>query len=243
MKVVKLGPLDVRLAGGSDREGGGTGPLVVLFHGYGAPGDDLASLHRAVDVDRAVRFAFPAAPHLLQAGFDFSAFGMGAPRAWWHIDIAALEQALATGQHRELTRSIPEGLPEARAMACETLDALEKELAPSHVVLGGFSQGAMLATSIALETDRKVDGLVAFSGTYLAEETWRPLMHERAGLRAVVTHGTHDPILPFALGQKLASDLTEAGVRATFTPFRGQHQIPPVALGAFEALVREISAA
>jgi phospholipase/carboxylesterase len=242
MKLVKLGPLDVRLAGGSDREGGGTGPLVVLFHGYGAPGDDIAGLYRGLDVDRAIRFAFPAAPHLLQGGFDFSAFGMGAPRAWWHIDIAALEEALATGQHRDLTRSIPEGLPEARAMACETLDALEKALGPSHVILGGFSQGAMLATSITLETDRKVDGLVAFSGTYLAEDTWKPLMSKRAGLRAVVTHGTHDPLLPFPLAQKLASDLTEAGVRANFVPFRGQHQIPPVALGAFEALVREVSA-
>jgi phospholipase/carboxylesterase len=213
-----------------------------LFHGYGAPGDDLAGLYRGLDVDRAVRFAFPAAPHLLQGGFDFSAFGMGAPRAWWHIDIAALEEALATGQHRDLTRSIPEGLPEARAMACETLDALEKELSPSHVILGGFSQGAMLATSIALETERKLDGLVAFSGTYLAEDVWKPRMPKRAGLRAVLTHGTHDPLLPFALSEKLARDLTEAGLRTRFVPFRGQHQIPPVALAAFEQLVREIAA-
>ncbi len=242
MKLVKLGPLDVRLAGGTDREGGGTGPLVVLFHGYGAPGDDLAGLYRGLDVDRAVRFAFPAAPHLLQGGYDFSAFGMGAPRAWWHIDLAALEEMLATGRHSDLTRSIPDGLPEARAMACETLDVLEKELAPSHVILGGFSQGAMLATSIALETDRKIDGLVAFSGTYLAEDVWKPLMPRRAGLRMLATHGTHDPLLPFPLAQKLAQDLADAGLAVRFVPFRGQHQIPPVALAAFEALVREVSA-
>jgi phospholipase/carboxylesterase len=241
MKLVKLGPLDVRLAGGSDREGGGAGPLVVLFHGYGAPGDDLAGLYRGLDVDRAVRFAFPAAPHLLQGGFDFSAFGMGAPRAWWHIDIAALEEALATGQHRDLTRAIPEGLPEAREGACAMLDALEKELSPSHLILGGFSQGAMLATSIALETERRLDALVAFSGTYLGEDTWKPLMGTRAGMRALITHGTHDPLLPFPLAQRLAEDLGAAGVITSFVPFRGQHQIPPVALHAFEALVREVS--
>lgn len=241
MKLTKLGPLDVRLGGGSDREGGGTGPVVVLFHGYGAPGDDLAGLHRGLDLDPSFRFAYPAAPHLLQGGFDFSAFGMGAPRAWWHIDIAALEQALATGRQRDLTTSIPEGLPEARTAACEMLDALERELDPSRVILGGFSQGAMLATSIALETQRKVDGLVCFSGTYLAEDTWKPAMKARAGLPVLLTHGTHDPLLPFAIAQRLANDLGEAGLRTTFVPFRGQHQIPPVALGAFETFLREIT--
>ncbi len=242
MKLTKLGPLDVRVEGGLDREGGGDGPVVVLFHGYGAPGDDLAGLHRGLDVDRSARFVYPAAPHALQTGMDFSAFGMGAPRAWWQIDIAALEEALATGQHRNLTRSIPEGLPEARGMASEMLDALTKELSPSKLVIGGFSQGAMLATSIALETDRELDGLVLFSGTYLAEDTWKPLMPKRAGLRTVASHGTHDPILPFALAERLAKDLAEAGLDTTFVPFRGQHQIPPVALAAFEALIRRVAA-
>lgn len=239
---MKLGPLDVRIEGGTDQQGGGDGPVVVLFHGYGAPGDDLAGLHRGITADPSVRFVYPAAPLALQGGMDFSAFGGGAPRAWWHIDIVALERALATGEHRDLTRSIPEGLPEARAMACEMLDALAKELSPSKLVIGGFSQGAMLATSIALETDRALDGLVAFSGTYLSEPTWKPKMPARAGLRAVVTHGTHDPILPFALAQKLAEDLGAAGLRVSFVPFRGQHQIPPVALAAFGTLVGEVCA-
>lgn len=237
MKLTKLGPLDVRIEGGLDGEGRGDGPAVVLFHGYGAPGDDLAQLHRAIRADPSVRFVYPAAPNLLDNGMDFSAFGMGAPRAWWQIDIAALEEALATGQHRNLTRSIPEGLPEARTAASEMLDALTKELTPSKLVIGGFSQGAMLSTSIALETDRKLDGLVLFSGTYLAEDTWRPLMSKRAGLRTMVSHGTHDPILPFALAERLAKDLAEAGLDVGFVPFRGQHQIPPVALAAFQKLV------
>ena len=240
MKVTKLGPLDVRIEGGLDGEGSGEGPVVVLFHGYGAPGDDLAGLHRAIEVDRAVRFVYPAAPHALQNGMDFSAFGIGAPRAWWQIDLAALEEALATGQHRSLTRSIPEGLPEARGAASEMLDALTRELSPGKLVIGGFSQGAMLATSIALETDRTLHGLVLFSGTYLAEETWRPLMAARAGLRTMLSHGTHDPILPFALAERLARDLAAAGLETTFVPFRGQHQIPPVALAAFQELVRAL---
>ena len=44
MRVDKLGGLTVRLTGGVDGKGGGAGPLVVLLHGFGAPGDDLVAV-------------------------------------------------------------------------------------------------------------------------------------------------------------------------------------------------------
>ncbi len=239
MKRAKLGPLDVVVAGGPDREGGGDGPVVVLFHGYGAPGEDLVGLHRGIEVAPEVRFVYPAAPILLDGGFDGGVFGGGAPRAWWPIDLEALERSLATGEPRGLGDAVPDGLPEARAAALGMLDALDAALSPSALVVGGFSQGAMLATSIALETDRALDGLVIFSGTYLAEPVWRPRMPARAGLRVLVTHGTHDPLLPFERSEALATDLARAGLEVTFVRFRGQHQIPPVALSAFATLLRE----
>ncbi|MDR4500552.1 MAG: hypothetical protein MRJ96_03745 [Nitrospirales bacterium] len=43
MKERTIAGLQVRIAGGNDREGGGTGPVVVLLHGFGAPGDDLVA--------------------------------------------------------------------------------------------------------------------------------------------------------------------------------------------------------
>ena len=46
MRVETYGGLDVYVAGGPDREGGGNGPVVILLHGFGAPGDDLVSLWR-----------------------------------------------------------------------------------------------------------------------------------------------------------------------------------------------------
>ncbi|GAB4211553.1 MAG: esterase [Sandaracinaceae bacterium] len=241
MKTRTLGALEARVLGGSDREGGGEGPVVVLFHGYGAPGDDLVGLYRGLDVDRSVRFVFPEAPHLLQGGFDFSAFGMGAPRAWWHIDLAALEEAIAAGSHRDLRHEVPAGLADARDRASSLLSAVRAQLHPSHVVVGGFSQGAMLATSLALETDVALDGLVCFSGTYLAEDVWKPRMATRAGLPVLLTHGTHDPLLPHALAEQLTADLRQAGVEAQLVTFRGQHQIPPVALTAFERFLRRVT--
>ena len=40
MRMHTYGGLDVSIAGGPDREGGGNGPVVILLHGFGAPGDD-----------------------------------------------------------------------------------------------------------------------------------------------------------------------------------------------------------
>ena len=72
--------LEVCITGGHDREGGGTGPLVMLLHGFGAPGDDLVDLWRMLDVPNEIRFLFPAAPLTLNLGF-------GDSRAWWMLDM------------------------------------------------------------------------------------------------------------------------------------------------------------
>jgi phospholipase/carboxylesterase len=235
MRTIEIAGQRVRLVGGPDREGGGTGPLVVLLHGFGAPGDDLVALHRVLDVPRETRFAFPHA--LLSLG----AYGMGEARAWWEIDMVALEAALASGNIRDLSREEPVGLDLARAHVIAVIDALRAELSPSHLVLGGFSQGAMLATDVALRTDQKLDGLALLSGTLLAEDVWLPRMVTRRGLPALVSHGTHDPILPFALAERLAAELTKAGIDVDFVKFRGQHEIPPVVLERLGALIRRVT--
>ena len=68
MRVHTYGGLEVHIAGGPDREGGGNGPVVILLHGFGAPGDDLVSLWRMLRVPDAVRFVFPVAPLKLDDG-------------------------------------------------------------------------------------------------------------------------------------------------------------------------------
>ena len=57
MREETIAGLQVRFTGGTDRNGGGDGPLVVLMHGFGAPGTDLVPLARVLDVPREVRFA------------------------------------------------------------------------------------------------------------------------------------------------------------------------------------------
>lgn len=220
------------ITGGTDREGGGEGPLVVLLHGFGAPGTDLVPLWRAVDVPREVRFAFPAAPLALPS----MGFGMES-RAWWMIDVMALEQAIAEGRERDLSKDTPEGLHEARAQVLEMLDALDAELSPSRLVLGGFSQGAMLSLDVALHSERELAGLIHWSGTLLAEDEWLARMPARAGLPVLQSHGRMDPLLPFGMAEALRDRLVAAGLEVEFVEFRGGHEIPGVVLERFEAFL------
>ena len=233
MREARLGPLEVRIAGGTDREGGGDGPLVVLLHGFGAPGTDLAGIHRVVDVPREIRFAYPAAPLTLPP----MGFGMES-RAWWMIDIEAFERASREGRLEDLVKDRPEGLASAREQLIETLDALERELSPSALVLGGFSQGAMLSLDVALHDDRALAGLVLWSATLLNEDEWVPRMASREGLPVLQSHGRMDPLLPFAIAEMLNAHLVRAGMDVELVEFRGGHEIPGAVLDRFGAFLR-----
>jgi phospholipase/carboxylesterase len=233
MRDATLGGLKVRITGGTDRNGGGDGPLVVLLHGFGAPGNDLVLLGRTIDAPPGTRFAFPEAPIALGAEY-------GAGRAWWHIDMAALQIAMARGQHRDRSREIPKGLDEARSMVDAMLDEITRELSPSHLVLGGFSQGAMLSCDTTLRSTRKIDALVQLSGTWIAEDEWLPCLAKRAGLKTLVSHGDADPILPFVMAERLRDAMKEAGLDVRWIPFRGGHEIPPPVLSGLGELLREV---
>jgi phospholipase/carboxylesterase len=231
MRLTKLAGLEVRIAGGDDREGGGEGPVVVLMHGFGAPGDDLTSLWRVIDVPRAVRFVFPAAP---LSPPEFAAFG---GRAWWPIDLAAMQR----GDARDRSREAPSGLAPAHGHVAALLDELERELhvGGERIVLGGFSQGAMLACDVALRSERKLAGLVLLSTTLLCRGDWQPRMALRKALPVLQTHGRNDAVLPFAAATTLRDLFRAEGCSVDWHEFGGGHEIPQAVLDALGRFVQK----
>jgi phospholipase/carboxylesterase len=234
MRRTRLADLDVCITGGLDREGGGDGPVVVLMHGFGAPGDDLVALWRVLDVPREVRFVFPVAP---LAPPEFSESG---GRAWWPIDTLALQRAVAAGRTRDRSRELPEELAPARDKVIAMLDALEAALGArgEQLVLGGFSQGAMLACDVALTTDRKLAGLVLLSTTLLCRDVWEPRMSARKSLPIFQSHGRADPLLPYSVAVELRELLRGAGCDIEWSEFNGGHEIPSSVLQALGAFLR-----
>ncbi len=107
MREEHIGGLRTRILGGTDGKGGGRGPLVLLLHGFGAPGDDLVSLADDLTVPSGTRFVFPEGPLSLS-------FGPSDAHAWWLIDMARMAADQAAGRVRDLSNEIPKGLAPAR---------------------------------------------------------------------------------------------------------------------------------
>ena len=221
MHEEQLGGLRTRITGGTDGKGGGRGPLVLLLHGFGAPGDDLVSLADVLNVPAGTRFVFPEGPLSLS-------FGPSAARAWWLIDMARIAADQAAGRLRDLSQDIPKGLAPAREAMLAFLKEVERTFGadPRKTVLGGFSQGAMLSCDAMLHTDRPYAGLVQLSGNVLAQPLWGPLMPKRKGLPVFQSHGTQDEILPYVGAERLRDALIHAGLSVEWQSFRGGHEIP-----------------
>jgi phospholipase/carboxylesterase len=225
MREVSFGGLKVRLTGGIDGHGGGDGPVVMLLHGFGAPGNDLVPLADVIQVPTGTRWLFPEAPLSLNMGF-------GDSRAWWVIDFARIQADRAAGRIRDLSTEIPQGLALARERMLTFLKELPRQFPMDYkkTVIGGFSQGAMLTCDAVLHTDYPFAGLVQLSGNLLAKEVWTPLMPKHRGLPVFQSHGTQDDVLPNIGAERLRDALTQAGLPVEWHSFRGGHEIPEVVL-------------
>jgi phospholipase/carboxylesterase len=225
MREEHIGGLRTRITGGTDGKGGGNGPVVVLLHGFGAPGDDLVSRADVLTVPTGTRFVFPEGPLSLS-------FGPGDARAWWLIDMARIAADQAEGRVRDLSQDIPKGLAPARATMLAFLKEVEHKFGadPRKTILGGFSQGAMLSCDLMLRTAQHYAGLIQLSGTLLATQEWAPLLQKRKNLPVFQSHGMQDEILPYVGAERLRATLIHAGLSVEWHSFRGGHEIPRAVL-------------
>ena len=202
--------------------------IVVLAHGFGAPGTDLVPLAEELFIVNSqlattTRFVFPAAPLLLDR------HGEDGGRAWWWIDLEARIAAIERGEIDLLRKEKPEGMAEASKMllACVEECLQVEQLSANQLVIGGFSQGARVATDVALRMAKAPAGLVIMSGTLLCEDEWTTLAQQRGPMSVLQSHGTYDPILPYQAAEWLADLWQQCGMSLEFLPFDGPHTIPP----------------
>ena len=192
--------------------GDGPFPTVVALHGWGASAHDLLGLAPYLHGGRALVLC-PEGPVAFAIGPGATGHG------WFPITGGAPPD--------------PAEFARGKAALAGWLDeALGRyPVDRRKLVLLGFSQGGVMAYDLALREPERFAGLAALSSWLpqgLAGAIPRHPGH--AALPAFVCHGTHDPMLPVAMGRASRDGLLELGVPTTYREYEMAHEIRAEAL-------------
>jgi phospholipase/carboxylesterase len=177
---------------------------LVLFHGRGTDENDLFPLLDELDPQRRLLGATARAPLAL-------------PPGGWHWYVI-----------RQVGFPDPETFAATYELAGGWLDDLlaEHGIALDRTVLGGFSQGAVMAHSLGEGATRpRPAGVLGLSGFIPRVEGFE--LGDVTGLPVAIGHGIHDPIIPVDFGRDARDRLTAAGADVTYRESPMPHTIDP----------------
>ena len=180
---------------------------LILFHGRGADEYDLYPLLDLLDPERRLVGVTPRGP------FSFPPGG-----AHWYklqqVGFPDRETFLAT-------------YDEVGAWLDGFLD--EHGISSERTVLGGFSQGAVMAYSFGLGAGRaRPAAVIALSGFMPTVEGFELDLSENPPV--AIGHGTYDPIIPVEFGRQARQVLEEAGASVLYREYPLPHAIEPTYL-------------
>jgi phospholipase/carboxylesterase len=205
---------------------------VILFHGFGADAYDLRSLSEVLDSGKATRWLFPNGPLSVPIGPGW----MG--RAWWTIDVNRLQTAMMKGESVDLSNERPQMIDQVVEKCFTMIEGLNTPW--SRIVLGGFSQGSMLATELALKAPESPKALIVLSGNLINQDEVKKLAPSRKGLPFFMSHGQQDQVLPAKGAQKLEGIFSNAGLKGKLHLFQGGHEIPTEVIYKLNSFLKEI---
>lgn len=175
--------------------------LLFLMHGYSANEYHLAAFGPLIDPDANYLVAAPRAPlHIPPVG-----------AAWW--DFFASDPLVALANQRE-----------AVELADATLDRVcaERGFDRATAVIGGFSQGALVALAMAYRRSDKPRpaGVIALSGFWPEEGVDWDFRTSKT-VPAFVARGTADPFIDADAGQRVVDQLGGNDVDVTAKVYEG----------------------
>jgi len=188
---------------------------VIWLHGLGADGRDFVPIVPELRLPDAlgVRFIFPHAdvrPVTINNGYPM--------RAWYDIT------SLSPGGRGDAA-----GLPESVARVRARIESEQAAgIAPSRIVIAGFSQGGAVAFHAALSHPERLAGVLALS-TYLpVPETLEPrLAAANLDVPILMCHGTFDPVVVPAMAEAARTWLAAHQISVDWRTYPMQHQVCP----------------
>jgi phospholipase/carboxylesterase len=127
----------------------------------------------------------------------------------------------------DFAHDIVPGVHRSRKLLFDLLEAQEHNgFAANEIILGGFSQGCLMSIEVGLRYPKRLAGILGISG-YVCEPQkliaeMSPCSREQ---RVLMTHGTLDPMIPFARVKEQVKMLQIAGINVEWHEFQKAHTI------------------
>ena len=121
------------------------------------------------------------------------------------------------------------GIVRSRGLLLRLMKELEEQKVNlNRVFIFGFSQGCLMALDLGLRIESKLAGICGVSG-YLAMEEEYPvhLASVSKDQDFLVTHGYHDPVIPFDSVAKQYAGLQNLNLNLEFKAYQKDHTILP----------------
>lgn len=213
-------------------ENPGNQRVVVLIHGFGADYRDLAPLHEYLDPQGNWTWVFPNGPVSVPLGMAMEG------RAWFEIPLAELQREIESGIPRDYSALSPKGFDKALAQ----LEGLIFELLDQYkeVVVGGFSQGGMMASHLLGACGESLKGALLYSTVLLDQQRLEKSLTSLKDIPFLQTHGRQDPVLAISNGKKLFDQLQKHEFKGEWLEFNGGHEIPTPVLQRSQQLLKNI---
>jgi phospholipase/carboxylesterase len=185
---------------------------LVLLHGRGADEHDLFGLLDLLDPEGRLLGVTPGGPLALPPG----------GRHWYRLG------GIPTPDPETFLATVP--------LLAAFLDALP--VPAERIVLGGFSQGAVMSWALALGPERpRLAGIIALSG-FMPRVPGFPLdVGRAAGLPVAVAHGTLDPVIPARFGAEAAEAVAAADADLVRLETPVPHTVDPAWIDALRGVV------
>ncbi len=188
---------------------------VFLFHGFGADASDLKDLsHIMTPEKKKINWVFPEGIYSVPIG------PMMSGRAWWPLTMSQLPS--------DWTEYSPDNLEILKTALWKLIESFRIPWA--KIILGGFSQGAMLATELYLSAPEKPAGLMSLSGSLIRKSAWSDYCRNRTQSKVFLSHGEQDQVLPSSGTHKLIQLFKFNNIECQVSSFRGGHEIPMTAI-------------
>jgi phospholipase/carboxylesterase len=179
---------------------------IVLLHGRGTSEQDLLPLLDVLEPRERLVGAFPRGPlQLPPIGYH-----------WYVVEEVGYPDPDSFRATYERPGSWLEGLAERTGVPIE------------RTVVGGFSQGAVMAWALALGPGRpRPAGVLAMSGFIPTVPDFELQLDGLRGFPVAITHGADDPVISVELGRQARDRAKAAGADVAYRETHVPHIVDP----------------